>query len=306
MATGKKQKHADSASAYRLSPEDYQLYLKLHQNLLVFAAQKLGSKIKNRDDFLRLTLEEQVNIRDGLIKRIRLIDEFVGSNPCNLTPSELEILKSWKDCVSGRFFLIDYTENGATFLEAVDKDPKAYRVLALGIPLWEVVPMPPPLRVATVLLPFRGRIVYDGFITADRVLFGSGMARSIRATCNRAVVEHGLVESLPYEKSAGFSEEEKLSFYLGTKERREENWEEIEELLQKSKDLLPVYSREMGRANSRLLKKRLKAVGARKGWFAVADDVIVAASKTRNDLENLLEHIMPNHGKDSVYIFELK
>ena len=222
----RKKKHPESGFSYRLSLEDNNLYIKLNQNLLVFVAQKLGSKfdVKNRDDFLRLSLEEKVSIRNELMKRINLIDEFVDSNPFNFTPSELEIIRSWKNHVNGTFFVVNYTENGAIFLEEADEDPKAYLVLALRDPLWEITPVPLPARLGAVLLrPFKGRIVYDGMINADRVFFGSGIARSIRAACNRAIMEHGLVKSLPYEDSVVYSEEEKLSFHLSTRERREEN-----------------------------------------------------------------------------------
>jgi hypothetical protein len=50
-------------------------------------------------------------------------------------------------------------------------------------------------------------------------------------------MEHDLVKSLQYEDSVVYSEEGKLSFYLSTKEPREENWKEIEELLRKNRDL---------------------------------------------------------------------
>jgi hypothetical protein len=80
MATNKKNKNNQPDNfTFRLSPENYQLYLKLNQNLLVFAAQKLNSKfnIKSRDDFLKLTTDEKHKIRNELMKRIQLIDQFV-------------------------------------------------------------------------------------------------------------------------------------------------------------------------------------------------------------------------------------
>lgn len=308
MSKTQKNDRPDSDFASRLSFEDWQIYTKLHPNLMAFTAQKLGSKrnIKNSDDFLKLTAEEKLKIRNDLMKNIHLIDEFVDANPLNFTQAELEIIKSWKNHVKGVFYVINYTENGATFLEDVEKDPKAYQVLALGTPLWEVIPIPPPARVETVLLPFKDKIIYDGLINADRIIFGGGMARELRATCNRAIMEHGLIKSLPYEKTGGHSDEEKLTFYLSTKESRDENWNEIEELMQKNKDLLPTYLRVMGKANSRALKNQLKAVGVKKGWFAVSNDVVVASGKTKEDLEKLVETVIPTHGKESVHIFELK
>jgi hypothetical protein len=275
---------------------------------LVFVAQKLNSKsnVKNREDFLKLTPEEKFRIRNSLMRKIQLIDEFAKSNPCSFTASELEIIRSWNNKVSGTFFVVKYTPDGAIFLEEEGKNPKAYQVLALGTPFSEVISIPPPVRVDAVLLPFKGRIIYDGLIKTDNILFGSGIARSVRAFCDRAKMEHGLVKSLPFIRPTAYTDEEKLSFYLNTKESREENWEEIEEMLEKNKGLIPTYLREMGRVNSRLLKKRLRNVGVKKGWFAAAGDTIVASSKTKGDLEKLVETIIPNDGKKSVFIFELK
>jgi hypothetical protein len=130
--------------------------------------------------------------------------------------------------------------------------------------------------VETVLLTFKGKIVYDGLINSNRVFFGKGIARSIVATCERTVMKHGLFESLPYQGSVGVSNEEKLAFYLSTKERREENWEEIEQLLEDEK-MLPIFLREMGKANSKAIRKRLKGVGVKKGWFAIANNVVASA-----------------------------
>jgi hypothetical protein len=307
MAKARKENNQTDTQNFRLSREDYELYLKLNQNLLAYAAQKLNprSHVKNRENFLKLSNEGKLNIRNSLMRRIELIDEFVSANPCGFTPSELEIVKSWKNYVRGNFFLVDYRENGAVFLEEEDENPKAYLVLALGTPLWELVPVPPPAKVETVLLPFKGRIVYDGLVNADMIYFGQHFARSLRTVFDRSIMRHGIVTSLPHQDSVSCSAEEKLSFYLSTKERREENWEEIEELLENEK-LLPTFFREMGKANSRSLKKRLKNAGVKSGWFAIANDVIVASGKTKGDLEKLVEELIPNHGKESVYIFEFK
>ncbi len=220
--------------------------------------------MKNREDFLKLPLEKKLRFRNDLMERISIIDEFVDSNPFNFTPSELEIIKSWKNHVRGTFFVVNYTKNGALFLEEEGKEPKAYLVLALGTPLWELIPVPPPARVEAALLPFKGKIIYDGMINADRIVFGPHVARSLRAIYDKAIIEYGLIEALPYKKSVMQSDEEKLAFYLSTKERREDNWEEIEQLLENEK-LLPTFLLEMGKANSKAMKKRLKYVGIKRG-----------------------------------------
>ena len=86
-------------------------------------------------------------------------------------------MKSWKNRVSGNFFVINYTQNETLFLDENDKDPKEYLVEGPSTPLWELIPVPPPARVEAVLLPFKGKIIYDGLINADRIFFVKGLDR---------------------------------------------------------------------------------------------------------------------------------
>ena len=179
-----------------LSPEDYELYARLHQSLLAFVAQRTGKPhLKDRQEFLWLDLEEKLDTRDALVKNTALLDEFVGSNPFNFSEAELEIVRGWKDYVIGTFYLVRVTREGAVFLDWNEKDPKAYLVLALSTPFEYVLRMPPPARVEAVLLPFKGRVVYDGMMRSDNILIGGGIARSLRAEVDRAVAKNGLMTS---------------------------------------------------------------------------------------------------------------
>ena len=66
MVMGKMQKNKSvGALMDRLSFDDCQLYLKLNQNLLVFASQKLDPKsnVRCREDFLELPVEEKFRVR---------------------------------------------------------------------------------------------------------------------------------------------------------------------------------------------------------------------------------------------------
>jgi hypothetical protein len=73
----------------QLSPNDYELYVKLNQSLLVFAAQRTGTNpdLKCREEFLELKLEEKLKMRDVLMKNFGLLDEFVNSNPFSFSES---------------------------------------------------------------------------------------------------------------------------------------------------------------------------------------------------------------------------
>jgi hypothetical protein len=246
-----------------LSPDDYELYIKLNQSLLLFAAQRTGTKpgLKSREEFLKLKLEEKLKIRDVLMKDIALLDEFVGSNPFNFSETELEIVRGWKDFVLGTFYLVKVTSEGGIFLDWNEKGPKVYVVLALSTAFEYVLRMPPPARVEAVLLPFKGRIVYDGMMRSDNILIGGGIARSLRAEVDRAIARNGLITSLPFLQPKSYTEEEKLAFYLRTKESREEHWDEIDRMIAKNKALLPGLS-----SRDRAGKFQAHCLTAKRSW----------------------------------------
>jgi hypothetical protein len=233
----------------RLPPEELSLFLKLHQHLMVYVAKQTGinQSIKTASDSLKLPSDEKVKIRDFLYKNMELLDRFVQSNPFSFTGEEMDIIEYWKHYIKGAFLLIKCTNEGAIFLEEKDRrDAKAYLVKALTTPFEWMIPFRPPVKLDAVLLPFKGRIVYDGLLKTYPIYIGGGLSRSLRAACDDAILKYGLVTSLPYagDEKAKYTDEEKLTYYLQTKERREEHFEEIEELLRKNPSLLPSYHRE--------------------------------------------------------------
>jgi hypothetical protein len=185
-----------------LAEEDASLFYKLYQSFLAYSGQKTGvaPELRGRDDFLGLETEEKAKIRDASYKSGDLLGEFVESNPFNFASEEIELVKAWKDYVRGTFYVVRLTREGAIFLEE-GKDAKSFLVLALGSPLEELLPFRPPVRVEAVLLPFKGRIVYDGLLRSYRLYIGGGMSRSIRAACDDAILKYGIITSLPYAQA---------------------------------------------------------------------------------------------------------
>lgn len=78
------------------------------------------------------------------------------------------------------------------------------------------------------------------------------------------------------------------------------------QILRKNPGLLPVYHREMGRANARRRHDMLREVGVQRGWFAIADNVIVASGVTKDDVEKAVGAILPQEKRRAVHPFELK
>ncbi len=292
-----------------MTEQDAVLFHRLYQPLLVYTAQRTGvaSGVLTPEDLPPLGLDKLIEIRDQCYGKQDLIEQFCHANPFGFTPEDLESVRMWRNHIKGTFFIVKLTKEGALFLDE-RKDGRAYLVQPLFSTFEELLPDRPPVRMDAVLLPFKGRIVYDGLLGSYPIYFGGGMSRSIRAACDNAIVRHGLVRSLPYEaaKGTGFTDEEKLLFYMKTAEKREEHYEEIAQIVRKNQGLLPVYHREMGRANARRHHDMLREVGVQRGWFAIADNVIVASGVTKDEVEKAVDALLPPEKKRAVHLFELK
>jgi len=159
----------------RLSEEDVTLFYKLYPALLVYinAEQGILSQISTTDELMSQPVEEKVRVRDQLYENIALIDSFANDNPFGFTSEELEIVRSWKHFIRDRFYLFRHLKKYSIFLSS-GSPPKAYGVLSISDRLKDLFPYVPVL-VETVLLPFKGQIVYDGYVGAFRISFGGGI-----------------------------------------------------------------------------------------------------------------------------------
>jgi hypothetical protein len=86
-----------------------------------------------------------------------------------------------------------------------------------------------PLYVDTVLLPFKGKIIYDGLLGFQNISFGGGIKRSLRETYIRAKQNNRVIESLekPQAENQNKSEPKLLK-----------DWKsELEDLSRKAKKL---------------------------------------------------------------------
>ena len=88
---------------------------------------------------------------------------------------ELEIVKGWKTFVRGDFFIERILRNYVIFIQG----KKVYRVSPLNTPFEDIVPFL-PFYVRTVLLPFKGKIVYDGLLEGYNIYIGGGIKAQLK------------------------------------------------------------------------------------------------------------------------------
>ena len=182
-----------------LEPQDVELFFKLQRALLVFVNQRLKVIPDNPatpEKSSVLSPEARVKVRDALVAHVDLIESFVEENPAHLTDDELDIIRSWRHLVAGKFYVFRELAKYTVFLSA-SKPANAYGVLALSQPFEDLIGPYLPVLTETVLLPFKGKIVYDGLMSRYKISFGPGIRRSLNESYMDAKALHGIVTSLP-------------------------------------------------------------------------------------------------------------
>jgi hypothetical protein len=184
----------------KLSPDDVALFYKLMWPLQFYVNQKL--KLLPEADSVEAyandyAYEDKLPVRDALYEHIELIDAFIAENPAKLAEDELAIVGSWKNFVAGDFYIERYLKKGAIFIHA-GEPPQVYVVLGLTDSLKDMFQYyhRPPILVKTVLLPFKGHIVYDGLFQTYSIFFGGGIRGDLKETYMAAKQNQRIIETL--------------------------------------------------------------------------------------------------------------
>ena len=187
----------------QLAPDERELFTRLYNSLLKFVDEKLEivpPEGKEKPDY-----ETLIAVRDALFENRQLIDAFVKENPCNFSPEELEIVSNWKYARNGLFYILRNLKQHTTFVGSTKKyEPSegVFAVLPLNEPFEKIIKPPLPVLVRTALLPFHGRIVFDGIMSFYEVDFGPKVRQSLDG-CYKYAKEHfGIITSLTAETQA--------------------------------------------------------------------------------------------------------
>jgi hypothetical protein len=174
---------------------DAELFFKLMWPLQVFINTKLNlvPDCATVEALKKLPMEQRKDIRDAVYANMELIEQFVEENSPGFNDEELDIVRRWRQFLTGNFFIERFLSKYAIFI----KDKKVYAVLGLNDPFDSFVARESlPFYVQTVLLPFKGKIVYDGMMHAHRIYFGSGIRGDLKETYLTAKQNGQIIESL--------------------------------------------------------------------------------------------------------------
>jgi L-rhamnose mutarotase len=286
-----------------LSTEDKDLFYRLNWSLLFYVNKKYPViNGINTPDFKNQDLNKVLEIHNKIFANTELIDSFVAENPFNFNQDELDIIKSWKNFVKGRFYLVTHLKNHSIFLK--DDEQKAFGVIGLIDEIEDIAPPYDPSLVETVLLPFKGKIIHYGLFQFHNILFGSGIKKNIKANYQATKSKFGIILSLDTPSiETERSDEELLRFYSKSEANRAQFWDEIRQLLRKNPLFYKIYYQEIGKSNSRRVKKRLSEIGLASRWFAIFEDIILASGQMEQEVKAQVDSLLPEAKRDCVYIF---
>ena len=139
-------------------------------------------------------------IRTALWANPDLIAEFIADNAFGLTADELAQVAAWKHAVVGQFYVERSLKAGA-ILVSTSGPMTVYSALGVSRPIEDVLYQHSGVGqarlITTTLVPFKGRITYDGFMVIAQVSFGPGVRDQYRDAYQRAKERGAIITTLP-------------------------------------------------------------------------------------------------------------
>lgn len=188
-----------------VSPADAGLFFKLMWTVqhYVNAQTHLVPNVETPEAYKRLDSQEKMKVRAALYANLTLLEQFVSTNPAGLSPDELRIVENWKRFVAGKFYVFRFLKRYSVFISA-GRPARVYSVLGLYDDLEDVVGgFPLPVLAEAVLLPFKGRIIYDGVLMPYSVMFGAGIRGDLNEIYQRAKQNDAIIETLEPDPADG-------------------------------------------------------------------------------------------------------
>jgi len=284
-------------------------FIDLYGHLLTYVNAEYGilDGIENYDALRKKEDRELRPIRNRLYEEEteQLIGNFVAENPDNLADGDLQTVKQWTDYAFGRFVVVRHLEDYAVFLDW-EEPPQAFGVKVAKTPFeafWKEGAL--PLLVSkTALLPFEGAIIIDGWMAIKPIVFGGSISTDIDDAYEEAKHRFGIIETLPApEEEDEPSDAEQLRFYMKNKRNRERYDGEIEALKDESPELERIYHEELGKARARSLGRELRELDLNEAYFAIYDERIIASGTSEEQVQQILDEIMPAGKENHPYLY---
>jgi hypothetical protein len=179
----------------KLTTKEADLFFELTWSLQFFVNTKLNiiPDIQSCKDYTDLPQEDKYKVRETMYDQPDLIDDYISQNPDQFDDEKLKIVKQWQHFIRGQFYIERFLKSHAIFIG----EDKVYGVLGLYQGFDEFFHKSHlPICIKTVLLPFQGKIVYDGLMQGYNVFFGSGIKSSLKEEYMKAKQNGRIITAL--------------------------------------------------------------------------------------------------------------
>ncbi len=180
-----------------LQPDECEQFYRIWWSLLSYVNKQmqLFSDFPSQPENSSIKQQDAAVIRNALWASDRLLQDFIDSNPNNLSDADLELAATWKNRVAAKFFILRHLQKYSLFLNDSDK-PIVYGVIGIISPIAEILPYEPPIMVDAVLLPFGNKIIFDSLLNSYAIRFGSGIRKNLNNQLRHAKELRGVITSL--------------------------------------------------------------------------------------------------------------
>ena len=199
--SGKKYKKCcaifDDEKTAQLSPEECRLFYETWYGLMGFVNDRKNViKAKIMPEYPNAVSDMKIHkVREVLWEKPELIDEYISES--ELPQQKIDILKLWRtNHKKGMIFILEYQQEFAVgiALDAQGED-RLYGIKGISSSMENALRRNLPTQIETVLLPFKGKIIYDSFMSSMAVGYAEGAKAAFREMYDKAI-EHGIITSL--------------------------------------------------------------------------------------------------------------
>jgi hypothetical protein len=120
---------------------------------------------------------------------------FIDENPSEQPPEDLALARSWDRRIAGEFYIFRFLKKYTVLIDQSER-ARVYGVLGLVSPIEDIIRGPLPILARMTLLPFEGRITYDGLMAPYNVYFGSGIRGNLNDIYRLANERGAIITSL--------------------------------------------------------------------------------------------------------------
>ncbi len=146
-----------------------------------------------------VSVEEFVKVRNAMWDNPQWIDAFLDDqHQDELTAEERDIIIKWrKHFIKDKFLIVKHLAKYSVLMTFEESKPQLlYGVCGITDPVKAAIPYPVPFPVELVLIPFKGKIIYDSLAASFPVQFGSGIRSALNKLYNEIKETHGIIEVL--------------------------------------------------------------------------------------------------------------